>query len=366
MHRIMSLLGCLFGFISHAVLYDEYEINFELNQPELAQLSQQFTQNYFTSSTAKTVIDDILKADISPLQREYIFFNLLSEISQHPPQAFHQYFVDLMKRHPIQATKHGEEGPFPVAVFNINSKAHGIENIWIAYRTEQHFNQLFANNIKLAITDIQSSLADQSHRKRPTWLGIKNSIAALSNEKLTELVHHLQNTKKNTIGFDQLISHVGLLSADDDLIHKALSSEDQSIRQLTLRHLTSYLPSDVAKSWLLNVAASKQDAEFATSMLAAFSNDLEVQNHLIQQLSSDKLADMAAFALSQSSDISLPERLRIEYLHSTDEKTQNHILLSLKLNPSNTAKLALSDLKVHINSNTSGAKWLKSFDGEQP
>ena len=104
MHKIMSLLGCLFGFISHAVLYDEYEINFELNQPELAQLSQQFTQNYFTSSTAKTVIDDILKADISPLQREYIFFNLLSEISQHPPQAFHQYFVDLMKRHPIQAT----------------------------------------------------------------------------------------------------------------------------------------------------------------------------------------------------------------------------------------------------------------------
>ena len=365
MRKIMLFLSCLLGFPGFAVVYDEYEITLELNQPKLQQLSQHFTQIYFTSSSAETAIDEIIKANITPLQREYILFNILAEISQQPPQAYHQYLVDLMKSYPVQANRAADEGPFPVAVFNLNSKAYGIENIWLAYRTEQRFNQLFNNNTKLALIEIQAILSDQSRQQRPQWLGVKNSIAALSNNNLVALVQQLQLTTQVNAGLDLLISHVGLITADEQLINKALASNNRSIRQTTLRSLTDHLTGDMSKSILLAAAKNNQDTAFANSLLAAFSNDIEIQNHLIDQLNINTAAESAAFALSKSNDFSLVERLKIEYLKTNEQNKQNHILLALKLNQSLAAKQALIDLKAHINSNSKGTKWLDSFSGDK-
>ena len=175
------------GSLANTVHYDGFEINQQLNRTQLKQLSTDYIHSYFSSKQPKAVIDRILKTNITPLEREYILFNLLTEISQQPPQAFHQSFVDQMKTYPIKATRDADEGQLPVAIFNLNSKAHGIENIWTAYRTEQRFHHLFKTNTSLAVSEIKMILIQDTAQRRPQWLGVKNSIAVLSEKSLNQL-----------------------------------------------------------------------------------------------------------------------------------------------------------------------------------
>ena len=344
------------------VHYNDFDINQQLNQTELDQLSTQYLRGYFSNSQPDTVIDDLLKADITPLQKEYILFNLLTEISQQPPQAFHQKFVDRMKTYQAQASRTAEEGHIPIAVFNLNSKAHGIENIWTAYRSEQRFHQLFNDDIQQAISNIQLILAQESTQRRPQWLGVKNSIQALSNDALNKLSNHLLNAVKANTGIDALISHVGLLTGHFELIQKALSSNQPQVRELTLRHLLSDLPKSQAQALLLQNAQSGPDRKFSTSLLSQFSNESEVETFLINQLTDKTTAANAAFALSQSDSLTLPVILKNKYLISNNKTEKNHILLTLKLNKSSPAQLALEDLKALIEKGSSSAKWIKSFD----
>ena len=367
----VTLMTCLyFGTPVNAVQYDGYEINQQLQQTELIQLSTDYLQNYFSSQQPAVVIEELLQSDLTALKREYILFNILTEISQQPPQAFHQSFVDRMKTYAIEATRVADEGHLPVAIFHLNSKAHGIENIWTAYRTEQRFNQLFEKDMPQALADIQVILAQDSKQRRPQWLGVKNSIAVLANRSLHDLADYLYDAVQTNDGLDPLISHVGLFTARIELIEKALSSDQPGVRELTLRQLAGHLAPPQAKSLLLEHAQAGLDRKFSTSLLSPFSSDKEVESFLIEQLNNKTTAANAAFALSQSDSLNLPTALKKRYLLSDQETEKNHLLLALKLNPSSSAKLALDDLLSHIKKESSADRWLKSFEhntgGEQP
>ncbi len=363
MKKIGFILALLLTHTSQAVVYSDHEINQELTSPELQRVSKQFITEYYTSANPQQTIDALMTADKSPIQREYILFNLLTEISQYPPQDYHHYVVNLMKTHQAKAEKKHDEGHVSVPVFNLTSKAHGIENIWLAYRTEQQFNQLFEHNISTAIVRIKDIIAQKN---RPQWHGVKRSIDALSHSNKEALVELLiQNTQPNT-GFDQLISHVGLISGNLQLIEQSLLSEQRKIRENTLRKLSNHLTQNQAKSLLLNSAIHTSDMKMSTSLLSQYSDDSEVQNFLIGQLNHKDLAEHAAFALSHSNDLQLPQLLKEHYLQTTQATVKNHILLALKLNGSPESTLALDDLKQHIKTKSKGGKWLKSFNGEQP
>ncbi len=361
--------GFFLGSFAQAVQYDDYEINQQLNQNQLTQLSTDYLQNYFTSNQPNAVIDDLISADLTPLQREYILFNLLTEISLQAPQNFYQEFIDRMKTHTIEATRAADEGHLPMAVFNLNSKAYGIENIWTAYRTEQRFNQLFEKQLPAAIVAIQRVLSEPSTQRRPQWLGIKNSIADLPEQSLNKLADYLTDSDQASQGVDALISHVGLFTGRTELIEKALSSKQAEIRELTLRQLTTHLSPGDAKSWLLANAQSGPSRKFSTSLLSQFSQDKAVEIFLANQLSDRETAANAAFALSQSDSLSLPVLLKKRYLQSQDNIEKKHLLLTLRLNKSSAAKLALDDLLHVIEPGSNTAKWLNSFDlkanGEQ-
>jgi hypothetical protein len=355
---------------ANIVLYDGYEINQQLNQTQLKQLSTDYIQNYFSSKQPNTVIDRLIKSNLTPIEREYVLYNLLTEISQQPPQDFFQNFVDRMKTYAIQATKAADEGHLPNAIFNLNSKAYGIENIWTAYRSEQHFNLLFVKDMQQALAEIQYILTQDSAQRRPQWLGIKNSIAAIQLETLNHLSAQLSvNTKVNS-GLDALISHVGLMTGQVNLIEKALSSNQVEVRELTLRHLSTHFPAQQAKTLLLTKAQSGADRKFSTSLLSQYINDHEVEAFLSSQLGDKQVAANAAFALSQSDSLSLPTLLKKRYLLSTDADEKNHLILTLKLNQSSAAKLALDDVLTHIEKDSKASQWLKSFEqksaGEQP
>ncbi len=363
MTKISFWVLILLAVNGQAALYDAYEINTVTQSPQTQELSQNYIHNYFTTAKPESVIDQLMKANISPLEREYILYQLLTEISQHPPQHFHQPFVDLMKSYSTEAYIMADEGPHPNAIFNLVGKAHGIENIWLAYRTEQNFNQLFNENLPQAMTAIGNIIAANTAQRRPQWLGVKNSIAAMSPEQLTDLSEHLRTRIKINAGLDQLISHVGLQTANLDLIDKALNSNQQAVREFTLRHLNDFIQPATAKQILLENAAASADAKFSTSLLAQYTNDNDVQDFLLGELKNKQTANQAAFALSQSTDNSLPERLKRQFFKSPTSSEKNHILLALKLNKSDVAQLALEDIQRQLPTESAANQWLKSFTG---
>ncbi len=360
MKQVLCLMLLCSHFIAQAVVYDRSEISRELSSSELQQISQSYLTQYFTHKNPDQVIDKLLQADLIPLQKEYILHQLLTEIAQQPPQDFFQKFVNLMKSYQVQATQAAHEGPLPVPIFNITSKAYGIENIWTAYRTEQRFNQLFNKDIAQTVSAIGDVIAENS---RPKWLGVKNSIAALNSAKFESLQIHLLTSIMVNSGYDKLISHVGLTSRNEALINKALKSNQTAVREYTLRKLPQSLPQEVAKDILIASFDTGLDKKFCLSLLHLFSDDEAVKTLLINQLNNKALADSAAFALSQSSDLNLPELLKRQYLKTNNQVEQNHILLALKLNKTDAAKLAIEDLKSNIEMKQEQTQWLKSFDG---
>jgi|GEM_PF-2107828 len=352
------------GNENNSVNYNNFEINQQLNQIELEQLSTTYLRAYFSNKQPNTVVDNLLQADLTPLQAEYILFNLLTEISQQPPQASYQNFVDRMKTYPVQATRTADEGHVPMNIFNLNSKAYGIENIWTAYQTEQHFNLLLNDDIPQAISKIKTILAQKITLRRPQWLGVKNSIAALSDNTLHKLTNHLSSTVKINTGLDTLISHVGLFTGDIELIEKALLSDQTQVRELTLRQAASHLPLPLSKPLLLKNADSGLDRKFSTSLLRQYNQDSDVELFLIDQLNDKLTAGNAAFVLSQSDSLNLPALLKKKYLSSNNNNEKNHILLTLKLNQSSSAQLVVNDLQPFIEKDSPAAQWIKSFETE--
>jgi len=169
---------------------------------------------------------------------------------------------------------------------------------------------------------------------------------------------------------DPLISHVGLFTGRIELLEKALLSNQSKVRELTLRQLSNHLSPNQAKSLLLEHAQAGQDRKFSTSLLSQFNADNDVEVFLADQLSNKTTAANAAFALSQSDSLSLPQLLKKRYLLSTDKTEKNHLILALKLNSSSASKLALDDVLKHIEKGSTESKWLKSFEnkasGERP
>ncbi len=83
----------------------------------------------------------------------------------------------------------------------------------------------------------------------------------------------------------------------------------------------------------------------------------------MSELKNPLTANQAAFALSQSTDHSLPEKLQLQFFKSHTSSEKNHILLALKLNKSALAQLTLEDIQRQLPAESAANKWLKSFVG---
>jgi len=363
MKSITLILSLLLSLTGHAEFYDHQSLQNELQQPLLQKRLHAYSQRYFTAANPHQVVDELLAAEIPDLHKEAILFALLTEISQAPPQDFHQYLVDQMKTYQPQTSMPADEGHLPVAAFNLNSRAHGIENIWTAYRSEQKFLSLLQNDLNQALADIKTLLEQPTAQRRPQWLGFKNAFAALPIEKQSAVANHLSFNVEAKQGLDPLISHVALKTANHVLIEKALQAEDTTVRQYTLRHLSQHVDAELTKYLLLRAAKHTQDAAFATSLMAAYLDDEQIQAQVMKSLANPELASQAAFALSQSQDSALIETLRDRYQHAKVSTEKNHILLALKLNNSPQAQWVLSDIERQLADDSASKQWLNSFKG---
>ena len=327
--KLFSLLTltCLSSTVL-AVHYDRHEISQLSVNSELNQLVMEHHKAYFTAADPASVVDQLLAADLIPLHKEAILNQLLTTISQQPPQAAHQYLVDVMKTYPTQATMDHDEGRLPTAVFNLNSKAYGIENIWLSYRSEQQYNRLLSQQPEHVIPPFRQVIASGN---RPQWLALKNSLAAADPKSRDRLVDQLLQQVAVGEGLDPLISHLGLTTGHRGLIDKALQSEQQQVREMTLRSVPRYFDEAFSRDLLLKHASQGPDQVFSTTLLAAYVDSPPVEQLLLRKLSESNTASAAAFALSQSTDPGLPDRLFEAYQKSNSQITRNHILMTLRL-----------------------------------
>lgn len=362
MKFLTLLIMFLLNTAAQAVIYDEYEIQYQLQNKDLNHDSSALINAYFTAKNPDSIIDEFLSTDMSPIKREYILHQLLTAISQQPPQAFFQSFIDQMKSYNVIAMRAADGGHSPQALFNITSKAYGIENIWTAYRTEQRFSQLFLKKHNAVIYEIKQIVNSGS---RPAWLGFKNSFKALKTENQIQFANHLYNLNEGLVGLDRLISFVGLNTQHIPLIEKALVSQNVAVREYTLRRLNDHLNQTDAKRIIMDSVTNGPDTKFSTSLLGQYASDKDVQATLINQLNHKISADSAAFALSQVDDKALHEQLRLEFLKNNNQVAKNHILLALKLNGTASSNLVLNELQKSLTKSSAGAKWLQSFEGEE-
>lgn len=370
MKTIFLIWALICSTLAPAVTYDDAEIRQLFSSNINHQTSASLISDYFTAKNPDHVITTLLKAEFTPLQREFHLHNLLTEISQQPPQDFFQNFIDSMKQYPVTAMRNADEGHLPVAVFNINSKAHGIENIWTVYRTEQRFNQLLVKNLQQATQEISSVLKQKNELRAPQWLGIKNSVAAMNHQSLEQLTTFLLTAENINGELDAFFSYIGLETKHEKLIELALSSMQPQVRQQTLRHISQQWPLAEAKAVLIDHAQSGPERKFSTSLLSQFSHDQTVEQFLIKQLGNPETAANAAFALSLSDSLSLPGLLKNRYINSNNRDEKNHLLLALKLNPSKAAKITLNELNTQLEKDSAAARWLQTFDdksaGDKP
>jgi hypothetical protein len=342
MKRLTLIMSLLVASAAPAVLYETHEIRQAALDSQLRQLSIDYQQAYFTAKDPGQVVDDLLAANLIPLHKEAILFDLLTSISQQPPQDYHQYLVDLMKTHQAKANRMAEEGHLPVAIYNLSSKAHGIENIWLAYRSEQAYSQLLSRDPDQAISTFRAVIAEQ---QRPKWLAVKNSLAAADPKTLDRLADKLLNEVTINQGLDPLISHLGLQLADLALINKALASDNQTVREHTLRFLPQHVSDQQARNLLLKHADQGPDQVFSTSLLSTFAADPQVELSLLNKLNTPETAAAAAFALGQSQSPGLVDRLFKAHQKTASQVTRDHILLSLRLHHSETAAIRLKQLQ---------------------
>ena len=364
MNRILILcLIMLTGQLS-AVMYTTDEMRASLSAQSDKSSTQNFIREFFVAKNPQSYIANYLtihKNSAEPIILENKLYALLGEVAYHPKQEFLQTFVDQMKSFTIQVYRLHDEGNLPVAIYNINAKAKGIENIWLADEAFNHYNLAFANNPIATLKQLSNNMHDL---KSPQWLGLKNSLKNISQENQLLISNYLLADNSNRIGLDKFVSHYALFTGNEDLLRVGLLSLDKGNSEYVLRNLSKYFSAEFVMSQLIASVNNSKNQKFAISMMTPYLKQPLIQQNLLNYLSNQKLATAAALVLAQSKELETINQLENLHLKSDSVHIKKQIIFALQMNPMVESKTALKRLIQQLESDSKSAQWLNSFQGE--
>ena len=344
LHFRLLLLLMFFSFGLFAKLYASNEI-IRFDESLIDRDVIKFKQDFFTSSNPKKYIASLIQSTGNTeqfLYREAMLYRLLDEISFHTKQVFLTDFVKLMTAYQPQAMKYHDEGRHQVPVYDIRSKALGIENIWLANDSLSHYQTAFELDPIKTLTQLAERTSILS---KPELLGLKNSIATFSDETAAQVSLYLQNNVARGLVFNQFIVNFALKTKDKDLISHGIDSLDEKNRQLLLRHLSQVFSNEFVVEQLMSSVEKGNSARFALSLLSPFiDKDNNVKNFVLSALNDKSVASSAVFVLSQSKDVKFISDLKVKYNSSDSDLLKNNIKMLLRLNQLPEAKVVLDDL----------------------
>jgi hypothetical protein len=349
---------------SMAVTYSTDNLSqFKSNQ-EQEELTKEFVRGFFIAKDPIDYINEyisIYNDKQNPLYLESRLYRLLSEISFQPKQKFLQTFVDKMKTYQTQAFKMHDEGRLPVAIFNLNSKAQGIENIWLATDSLNYYRQALSNNPLMVFEQLRGKLYSL---KQPQWLGLKNSILELSAKNQVLIADYFLQDKQSIIGLDKFVSHFVLLTADEELLEYSLQILDKSNSEYVLRQMINYFPDEFVSQQLIKSVDNNKNQTFAISMMTNFIESPLIQEKLLSYLVNEKLSNAAALVLTNTQNLETIIQIDDLYYKSNSSHVKKQILFTMRMNKLEQSNVLLKQMTQQIDENSESSQWLKSMNGE--
>jgi hypothetical protein len=365
MIRILISAICISAsFNLAAIVYSEDQINTTINNDSVMQSSKEFVRGFFTAQKPIDYVENFTRSQLSNkelLILEHQLYNLLNQVAEQPKQQYLQNFVNQMKVYQTQVFKIGEEGRMQIPVYNIQTRAKGIENIWQAARSVNYYSTRFNYQPITAINALKNQINALS---APRWLGLKNSISNLSLKNQQTLANYFLANIKHIQGLDKYINHFALLTADEKLTTMALINLDKSNSEYILRNMAQYFSVDFTAKMLVMTVNNNKNQAFALSMMSTYvDTHSEIKQLLSNYLSHDKLASNAAFALSYTNSNEILIQLESQYYTSASDNEKKHIIFALQMNQSKQSKTMLKHL-IGSEKDTTTKAWLNQFNGE--
>ncbi len=377
MRHFIALIFIMFTFNSIAVTYSQVDIDELVNDSKNQQLIKEFVRGFFTAKDPVDYIENYLLISknnskpvllepnlLEPILLDYGLYQLLGEVSYQAKQDFLQEFVNQMKVYQTTAFKMHDEGRVPVEVYNINAKAIGIENIWLASDSYAHYQRAFGKDSIATLLDLKSSL---SKLKQPEWLGLKKSIKTFSQGNHDLITGYLLEDAENLNGLDKFVSRYALFTANQELVQSVLQNLDKSNSEYLLRHLKAHFDQSFAVQQLIAVVASNKNTEFAISMMAEFINEKEIEEKLFSLLVEEKHSEyskQAALVLIKLENTRSILNMEALFVESDSEQVKKQIIFVLKMNQLPSARVVLERISVALRKDSQTNKWLAGFTGE--
>jgi hypothetical protein len=359
--RLILFIFFALSFTVQAKLYSQGEIK-QLINGQKQQMAAEFVRSFFTAKKPIDFINEFINSsNSSALLREYQLSILLEEVARIPKQVFLLEFIDLMQHYEIQALQRHDEGAMQVPVFNLNSRAGGIINIWQAQASLDQYSRAFNHNPIDVLKNLQGEL---SNLTAPQWLGLKQSINHISAENHILINDYLISDVGHLTGLDKFVSHYALLTANNKLVETSLLHMNKSSSEFLLRKLGDYFDAEFVANQLISSVENKRHEKFAITMMASYvDTNTDIQDTLFSVLGNQKLSSASAFVLAQTHDLSVLNRLAKTYAASHLPLAKRHIIYALSMNKMAESKAILQQT-ISPSSDEKTDKWLEQLQGE--
>lgn len=326
--------------------YPKVEVDRLTSKISISSDNQEFNRKFFIAENPKNYILNYIAANINKIESLYIeqrLNGLLDEVSRKRKQDYLIEFIALMKSYEINAFKLHEEGKMEVPLYNLNTRARGIENIWITQESLNLYTIALNQNPIATLSNLKYKLKNLD---APEWLGLKNSISKISTHNHIIITKYLLENIKNLQGLDKFIGHYALLTANKKLVEHSIIELDKTNSEYVLRQLSNYFEDEFVAQQLISSVINKKNQSFSISLMASYVDvNISTNNFLISNLSKPNLANSIAFALSKSKISTTLKKLESMFLSSnTSGNTKKYIKFALRLNNSVEAQNILLKL----------------------
>ncbi len=364
MRQFILFLLVMISFNAFAVTYPQAEFDEFMNDSYVQQSSKEFVREFFIEKDPFSYINKILMEgkNNNPILLEYKLYHLLDEISYHVKQGFLQEFVTQMKTYTSKVFKIHDEGRVPVEIYNINAKAQGIENIWMADDAFREYRVAFERDSVGTLLKLKSEL---SSLKQPEWFGLKKSIQTISQGDIHLITGYLLGGRENLIGLDKFVSRYTLSIQDEELTEFALKHLDKSSSEYLLRNLKINFNQSFVKRQLLNMIEYKKNESFTISLLAEYLNDEEIEKSLVSLLAKDRYSQQAAMVLARTTNVQVIQDIESMFFKNDSEKIKKQVVFILKMNQLESARVVLERISRGLENGLQTNKWLQSFKEER-
>ncbi len=333
-----------------ADLYSEQEISDFLNQ-QMGK-STPLIENIVTSSSPAKTLKSWLLTEQDELIKEQQLFSLLDHMTTMPPSASLLPILNQLSQYQAMATKMHSEASHPSqateAVFNIASKAAGVQNIWLMKSSQRKAIQILtsSNDSSTELLDLISA----SKSRNATYLGIKNAILNVSDSSIETFKQQLQINKNHPL-LHPIITDLALITKDMAFTYWAIEQVNKQQAERIYRQVVINYPASQSIEILTQNIKSEANPAFIASLLSHHIDRPAVSDFLIGQLENKSAVKGAAYALSKSQDPLVWKKMEQVHNNSNSKDIRKSIRFSFKQNKQADAQIILQRLE-----NNKGAK----------